>query len=972
MLPEKRFSINLLLVLLGICAADSHAEALARSAAYSAVISGFVFGGQIIPGANTPATTEGFIDALPWQGPVNTLIDGKRDGGAVTSWLWSNMNKRITVVFDLRRMAQVSAVRAFPRAGMGSMYDSATVQVTSSFEGLAQAPPFALQATDGGYQWTGVPVEGRFVRLVCASSAAEMSLAEVEIDGEPTGPVIPASPKPGLIATPPRDLAVFARFPKKPAGVTNVASQAKRITVASRHCDDKVGAWADDQCAMQSDPTGRALIDGNPATAITSFEGFWAHKAITAELDLGKPYEIDCVAIWSAGHAGQGRSYINSFTVWVQSAPDAAWIPAGETRNPVLPGERPATEYPIVSRWSGVSPAMGGTAAPPVISQSLRIELSGYAQSADFMHVGEIEVWAKPAQDTVATKALRLKKPVPQIAPSAIRKLATAFDWVVRDCIRALFGYSIQWSDKALLDKAVAAGFNTVLFHTSGREGHSETGWQQICRNWADVQRERKLHVLVSWPFGSDERYGNTQFGAYQPGGSQRWTRTPCPLSKEYWDRVVGDRAVVAAQAGLTGFVVDMEMYGGDMARYVGPCYGDDCWKRFVDDHLEGVRAEDIALADRPAWVAGNGLTADYARWQELQVMCILRSIEQRVHTVNPGFFLGNLLDPESLAGLARGLGTPTMPVLIFSELEYQGSIAGMPGRIAQLHGLGYPALYVPGFWPQPVKPDQLAKLIPEAASQADGYWVWSSLAYDDKSSGDYAHNKAFTAEDYWKATKAGNDALTATLMCGRGSGQAGARQGPQAAVPRIGHAPGAADWASAAVLAPFVDHATGAPAKAAAKALALWDGKRLHLRVLCDEPTPEKMTPPQGDRDWSDLWMQDSVEVFWMRLDSSRYCHLIVNSAGTISDALAEGLKPEDTGWNADVRAETHKTATGWAVTLSVPIDSDGLGQISPGALVRFEVARNRPGGGETTCWAPVQGMFKASPNLWGVLTLK
>ena len=96
---------------------------------------------------------------------------------------------------------------------------------------------------------------------------------------------------------------------------------------------------------------------------------------------------------------------------------------------------------------------------------------------------------------------------------------------------------------------------------------------------------------------------------------------------------------------------------------------------------------------------------------------------------MNPRFLLGNLLDPESLAGLARGFGTPTMPALVFSELEYNGGIAGTPGRVEQLRREGYPVWYVPGLWIRPVTPPMLPELVAAVAPATGGYWIWSTAA---------------------------------------------------------------------------------------------------------------------------------------------------------------------------------------------------------------------------------------------------
>ena len=743
---------SLLLVAVALCVAHACAAAdLASEAAYRVVISGFAYRGQIIPGTNTPAVVDGSMDAPPWQGRRDILTDGKRDGEAVTSWFWSNMNKRITVVFDLRRKARVRTIRVWPRAGAKQGFDSAQARVAASEAELKDATPLPLTKVEGDMVWTGDPIEGRFVQIVCSSGAPQMSLAEVEIEGEAMQARLVADPPPGLILAAPRDLSSVTRPPDKPDGVSNVAARPEvTVTVSSRHYDDKTGAWGDDRFAIGSDPTGRALVDGNHDGAVSSFSGWFAHKEITAELDLGTPWRVERVIVWSAGH-DKARAFINSFQLWLQAGEGAAWVPAQEVRNPLLPGDKPGPRYPIVS------PALDRQAT------RLRLKLKGVAQSADVMQVSEIDVWARAIEEPETVAAWRLSKPVPDIDPIKLGALSGAFDWVRRDRIRALYSYVGRWKDQELLDHTVASGFNCLVVHTMST-AHSEEGWPGEVRRWAQVEKERGLHIIFSWPFGSDERYGNTQFGAYQPGGPTQWTHTPCPLSREYWERVVGDRALTAAQAGVTGMVVDMEMYGADSTRYRGPCYCDDCWGRFVAEHLEGVKPGDVALADRPAWTAGNGLADDYARWHQLQVSSILRGIRQRVHEANPRFILGNLLGPESLPGLARGFGTPSMPALIFSELEYGGSVKGVPGHIKQLEDEGYPALYVPGLWIKPITPPQLPALVARVGPPSAGYWIWSSAAFSADPGTVYAHAEGYTHDEYWEAFRRSNQALTVAL----------------------------------------------------------------------------------------------------------------------------------------------------------------------------------------------------------------
>ena len=339
------------------------------------------------------------------------------------------------------------------------------------------------------------------------------------------------------------------------------------------------------------------------------------------------------------------------------------------------------------------------------------------------MMIGEMVIHGNDAGSVVAGRSpadpqLRFK-PVPPIPPATVGKLSPAYVWITREKIRGMYGYVGDWKNKSLLDKILASGFNTMLVHPMRPDIMSQAGWTEEAKAWATVQTERKLRVIISWPYGSDERYGNTQFGAYHDGTAKRWTRTPCPLSVEYWNKVIGDRALVAAQAGLTGLVVDPEMYGADSTGYAGPCYCDRCWSQYVNEQTEGVEAASVAASDRAAWTVRHVVSLDYRQWQEARVGETLRDVRVRVRDEHPDFLLGNLAGIEySLPGLARGFGTPEMPALVFGEREYKGcdeggwfNVSKLPERIANLREQ-YPAIYVTGLWPLYATPPDLPRLV--------------------------------------------------------------------------------------------------------------------------------------------------------------------------------------------------------------------------------------------------------------------
>jgi len=465
----------------------TQAANLAPDAAYAVTIYGYAYRGQVIPGTNRPVTDDGYAPAPPWQGPRQALTDGRRDGAVVTSWFWSQMDKRIVARFDLRRVATVTALRAWPQAGAAN-YAAATARCAATADALSRAPELKLQPDGAGVAWVGGPLTGRFVELTVASGQPQMSLAEVVIEGTPQGDPAPDAPPPGLIVTPPRDLAPLTALPAIPAGMTNLARQrGLRLTVSSSHWDDRAGAQVTDTCATDSDPTGTALCDGNHGGGVRSFSGWFSAKRVQVELTLPEPARLDRLVVWSSGHRS-GRSFLNCVKVWLQAGAGAAWVPAGETWNPLLPGEVVAAEYPVVT--------------PPLNQEAtaVRLELVGIAQSADYLQVGEIELWGQATGRPLSGKPWRVKRPVPAIAPVPAAPLDSAYDWLQRERLRGLYGYVGQWQDTALLDHAVAAGFNCLIVHTMGRT-HREDGWPAEARQSEIIFSSSFLSFAKKTPF---------------------------------------------------------------------------------------------------------------------------------------------------------------------------------------------------------------------------------------------------------------------------------------------------------------------------------------------------------------------------------------------------------------------------------------------------------------------------------------
>ncbi|BDI29602.1 hypothetical protein CCAX7_16530 [Capsulimonas corticalis] len=733
----------LCLVVSGGCA-RLRADNLAAAASYSVALSGYIYPGQVIPGAGVAAIREGYADGPPWRDTSTALTDGRRDGKAVQSWFWSNMTKRITVRFDLRRSARVTSLAVWPLAGSQTDFDRVEAHVSDTEAGLSASAAIPLDVS-GGAAYHGPPLTGRYVLLVCESAKPWMSLSEVEITGDPLGAIAAGAPPPGLVPPPVRDPRQLAELPARARGAVDLARKpGVRIAVSAPPTGNN-GATAGSPI-----PAGvaRALIGGGHPQTVRSADGFYADKFLILDLDLGGVRQVDRVIVRSAASDPAKRSYFNGYRVSLKSSA-GFWEPVGDADNPLLPGES------VDGGYSVTSPSIEKPA------RYVRVRLRCAPQSGDRIEIGGVEVWGRTIAGVVVQASPR---PVlkPRISPAQPRgAVASDYDWILRDRIRAMYAMTGDETNGALLDRITQSGFNTVLMHTMGA-AHSADGWPRMAQTLAKIQKQHGLRVIVSWPYGSDERYANAQFGEYQPGGKARWTHAPCPLSAPYWNAVVGDRAEIAARAGLTGLVVDVEMYGADATRYPGPCYCDDCWRRFVSARLGGApAAAKVDLDNRPAWIAENGLEGDYARWQAQGVSDILRGIRKRVAAVAPHFLFGNLLDLEAIPGLAAGFGTPQRPALVFSETEYSGDFSKTSGQIANIRTSALPALYIPGLWVKPITPPQIPDLAARAAGEGAGYWIWSASAFTD---GHYPHASGYTNDEYWKAFRDANNALDTRL----------------------------------------------------------------------------------------------------------------------------------------------------------------------------------------------------------------
>lgn len=571
-------------------------------------------------------------------------------------------------------------------------------------------------------------------------------------------------------------------------------------------------------------------------------------------------------------------------------------------------------------------------------------------------------------------KCIGLIKKVPEIEPIYLAdEFSPAYDWIKEEFLRGMYCFVSDLDITDGVDKVKDYGMNTVIIHMFMREHETPDGYKKFVSRCKELQDRLDVKLFISLGYGADEYYGNTQFGKFSTGGANKWVRTPCPLSEGYWNAVIGDRMVEAARQGVTGAVADMEMYGADQTRLPGSCYCDDCWSRFLLEFTTVENPLGILDENRSATLAASGLSFEYARWQEIEVSKILRKIEQKVHAVNPDFLIGNLLDMESLPGLSRGFGTPEKPSLIFSETEYSGAISGLDGRINQLRNSGYPSIYVPGFWPNPLTPNDLEEKIVQAAPKDKGYWMWSIGCFAREDMGIfYQQNENYTKQEYINAVDRANKKLDEAIRTGEFEEVSEDIAAPTYTAARIEGSPTETDWDKVSFTEDFKFYNIFGNPEVLSRAKILWNGEKLFVRVYNDEPQMSELAPSSTDRDNPNIWMEDCNEVFWKFQDSTSYVHYVAAREGNFADYYGNGYGNDDISLNFDAVITPFTTDSGWGLDMELPLTIDGERTAQSGEIISVEICRYRPLNAETSCWAPTFGVYRGSPNLWGKVTLE
>jgi hypothetical protein len=164
--------------------------------------------------------------------------------------------------------------------------------------------------------------------------------------------------------------------------------------------------------------------------------------------------------------------------------------------------------------------------------------------------------------------------------------------------------------------------------------------------------------------------------------------------------------------------------------------------------------------------------------------------------------------------------------------------------------------------------------------------------------------------------------------------------------------------WHAAAEIKPFyLLGAKGIPGQDTS-ARAYYDNENLYIQIICQENQREK--PLTGS---NAIWHDDEVEI-WMNAndDGKTYRQLIINAAGGKMEMNQNGR----TKFESRVAAKIEPKR--WIVEVAIPFKGLDTAPPQPGDTWKFNIARQRPGGGnittELSTWSPLDAGFNELQN--------
>ena len=341
---------------------------------------------------------------------------------------------------------------------------------------------------------------------------------------------------------------------------------------------------------------------------------------------------------------------------------------------------------------------------------------------------------------------------------------ASSLEWVDHDKIRAAYFYGHRSVDKAeLLERQ---GFNTMILKCPVDKAMP----------WAKEAKRLGMKCFFACNFSVDARKAKLRRAVLADGFVERYA---CPIEERFWRDHLGKTVMDAVgrsmqpDVEITGLWIDFELYHEQRARYytTNACYCDHCFAEFL--RSQGRGAPRVAPAERQTWLRGQEVFDQYHPFLQSRVEALAAELRERIHAANPRFLLGFYPTPKnwSLIGVARGLSTEAMPIIVWATDTYGG---GGPTRVPDdwresFAKQGIHARYCAGMLLRCYSATNLAAHLYLSSTKCDGYWLFTTytLWTMPEKRGKVYYLASGTPEEYWAAIKEANDALAQRMRLG-------------------------------------------------------------------------------------------------------------------------------------------------------------------------------------------------------------
>ena len=150
--------------------------------------------------------------------------------------------------------------------------------------------------------------------------------------------------------------------------------------------------------------------------------------------------------------------------------------------------------------------------------------------------------------------------------------------------------------------------------------------------------------------------------------------------------------------------------------------------------------------------------------------------------------------------------------------------------------------------------------------------------------------------------------------------------------------------WREAPAASGFLINNTALAAQYGTHVRAAWDDDALYFAVRCDEPDIRSIQTRPLERDDSDVWRTDCIEIM---LDPGQtrndYYHIGVNASGSVADRVCtQGGHIGDMSWDAAVEAASLIGDGYWSCEVAIPLYSLGIGP-GVGSIWGLNVCREK-----------------------------